>query len=222
MTRLPIGAVSALALGATLGLAFGLSPSKPAHALQMWLPQVDNPYCNVPTYEVPALSEQAVSFIDSDGKPAIVIGQDLLQDNPDYAHFLMAHECCHHTLGHVREFHQEWGHIGPQPFYYMRPALRKMELTADCCAVKALLSRGEVKIAQAGEKAMAAFGNQQTGAYYPTGQERAANIEACAKGTLVPDEGAPAESPKIPASAPASPPTPSTAVPASPQNGSLP
>ena len=60
-----------------------------------------------------------------------MVNSSTLAQNPAYGHFLMAHECCHHTLGHVRRFYEGIGQLGPQPFYYIRPALRQMELDAD-------------------------------------------------------------------------------------------
>jgi hypothetical protein len=173
MNRLPVVTMSAASL------ALGLVWSEPGETRQMYLPKLDNPYCPVATYVLPNIPEQAISFIDNDDEPMIVVSSDLLTQKPAYARFLLAHECCHHTLGHVRAFHREWGHFGPQPFYYIRPQLRTMEMQADCCAVKHLLARGDTAAINAAAKVMAGFGDQQTGAYYPTGQERAANIAAC-------------------------------------------
>jgi hypothetical protein len=87
----------------------------------------------------------------------------------------MAHECCHHTLGHVRRF-AGLGQLGPQPFYYIRPALRNMELDADSCAVRMLRATREPDAIEAGRRKMLSFGTMPTGAYYPTGIERAENI----------------------------------------------
>jgi hypothetical protein len=35
-----------------------------------------------------------------------------LKSDPAYAHFLMAHACCHHTLGHTRLTKQRLGAVG--------------------------------------------------------------------------------------------------------------
>ena len=97
-------------------------------------------------------------MMDSRGRPLIVVNASTLSRNPAYGHFLMAHECCHHTLGHVRRFYEGIGQLGPQPFYYIRPALKQMELDADCCAVKLLRSKHEMDSIEAGKAAMIAFG----------------------------------------------------------------
>jgi hypothetical protein len=53
-----------------------------------------------------------------------------------------------------------------------------MELDADCNAVKML--KNEPETIAAARETMAKFGNNPTGAYYPTGMERADNIRRCA------------------------------------------
>lgn len=140
------------------------------------LPSVDNPYCDIPTYLLPDFPEQATSLNDGNGRPVVVINSVTLADNPDYGQFLMAHECCHHTLGHLRRYYEGLGHLGPQPFYYIRPQLKQMELDADSCAVKLLKSAKNKAAIEAGRRMMVGFGDKQTGAYYPTGLERADNI----------------------------------------------
>jgi hypothetical protein len=103
-----------------------------------------------------------------------------LVEQPAYGRFLMAHECCHHTLGHVDRYREGFGHVGPQPFFYIAPALKQMELDADCCAVRMLKFKHETDSIEAAEEAMVSFGAAPTGAYYPTGDERADNIAKCA------------------------------------------
>jgi len=139
------------------------------------LPNLDNPYCDIATYLLPDFSEEAISMQDRNGRPVIVISSRLLANDPAYGHFLLAHECCHHTLGHVRRF-AGLGQLGPQPFYYIRPALRNMELDADTCAVRMLKETHEPDAIEAGRLKMLSFGTKPTGAYYPTGIERADNI----------------------------------------------
>ena len=109
--RLPILALAAIA---ALGLNCG-----GAHAGR-GLPTTDNPYCDVTTYTLRDLPEQAMSTLDSNGRPVIVVSSTLLEETPAYGRFLMAHECCHHTLGHVQRFHEEFGHVGLQPFLLYR------------------------------------------------------------------------------------------------------
>ena len=151
-----------------------------AQAAKMRLPQTDNPYCDVATYLLREVPEQAMSMLDSNGRPVIVVsGQTLLQ-TPSYGRFLLAHECCHHTLGHVGRYHESLGHVGPQPFFYIAPALKQMELDADCCAVRMLKFMHETDSIESAEEEMVNFGASPTGAYYPTGTERADNIAKCA------------------------------------------
>lgn len=140
------------------------------------LSSIDNPYCEITTYVLPEFPEQASSTIDIKDNPVIVIDASMLRQNPPYSHFLMAHECCHHTLGHVRLTSERLGQLGPQPFYYVRPLLRTMELDADSCAVKMLKETNEPDAIEAAREEMLEFGNAPTGAYYPTGVERANNI----------------------------------------------
>jgi hypothetical protein len=175
--RLTIFAGAAL-LG--LGLFCGslYAASDPTHKPR--LPSVDNPYCAISTYLLPDFPEQAMSMLDSNEHPVIVVNATTLADTPLYGHFLMAHECCHHTLGHVRRYYEGLGHLGPQPFYYIRPALKQMELDADCCAVKMLKLTHEPESIEAARQTMLGFGTTPTGAYYPTGTERANNIDKCA------------------------------------------
>lgn len=140
----------------------------------------DNPYCAIATYTVRDVPEQAMSLLDSNGRPVIVVSSLLLNQTPAYGHFLLAHECCHHTLGHVRLTSESLGQLGPQPFYYIRPLLKNMELDADTCAVKMLKQTKEPDAIEVARQAMLQFGNTPTGAYYPTGVERANNIARAA------------------------------------------
>jgi hypothetical protein len=146
----------------------------------LWLPTIDNPFCDITTYLLPELPEQAMSTIDKDGKPIIVISAMVMAESGAYARFLMAHECSHHTLGHVAAFHRELGHLGPQPFFYIAPQLKNMELDADCEAVRMLKLKNEPESIEAARGTMTKFGTKPTGAYYPTGVERADNIARCA------------------------------------------
>ena len=72
------------------------------------------------------------------------------------------------------------GQLGPQPFYYIRPALKQMELDADTCAVKMLKAKNEREAIEAARETMLSFGTTPTGAYYPTGIERVENIDKAA------------------------------------------
>lgn len=141
---------------------------------------VNNPYCPIVTYVLPDFPEQASSTQDAEDRPVIVIDASALRSDRAYGHFLMAHECCHHSLGHTRLASQRLGQVGPQPFYYLKPLLKGMELEADGCAVR-LLKRGNALDAiDSARRKMLEFGAEPTGAYYPTGIERADNISQIA------------------------------------------
>jgi len=139
------------------------------------LSSVDNPYCDIRTYVLPDFPDQA-SSTTKDDRSVIVIDASVLKSERAYAHFLLAHECCHHTLGHTRLTQQEFGGVGLRPFYYLRPLLKNMELDADACAVRMLKLTDEPDAIESGRVHMQAFGDQPTGAYYPTGNEGAGNI----------------------------------------------
>ena len=170
--RLPVLLIAAAVIA---GLACGDALARP-----IWAPTIDNPYCAITTFVLPDLAEQAMSTVDADERPVIVINGLTVREAHAYANFLMAHECCHHNLGHVQRYHEGLGHLGPQPFFYIKPALKQMELDADCCAVRMLKSKQELGGIDAARMTMLDFGSQPTGAHYPTGTERAENIAVCA------------------------------------------
>lgn len=145
-----------------------------------FMPEIENPYCTVKTYVLRNVAELASSMTDRRGRPVIVVNRRTLRDDPAYSKFLLAHECCHHTLGHVTEFKKGLGNVGPQAFLYIAPQLKRLELEADCCAVKLMRERGHADGIEAGREAMSMFGTKPTGAHYPTGVERAETIMGCA------------------------------------------
>ena len=153
-----------------------------AAAGRPWIPKTENPYCDVATYLLRDVPEQAMSMQDSKGRPVIVVNGYTLTHRPAYGRFLLAHECCHHSLGHVDRFSKKKGvgRVGPQPFFYLAPELKQMELAADCCAIKLLRSSNDSDGIGSAEEEMTRFGSAPTGAYYPTGIERAENMAACA------------------------------------------
>lgn len=165
-----------LALAAILGLGLFCGS---ANAARFRYPTVVNPYCDIQTYVIRDVAEQAMSLLDSAKRPVIVVNANTLRDSPAYGDFLMAHECCHHSLGHVQRYHEGLGHLGPQPFFYILPQLKQMELDADCCAVRTLKSKHETGGIDAARMTMLNFGAKPTGAHYPTGTERADNIAVC-------------------------------------------
>jgi hypothetical protein len=62
------------------------------------------------------------------------------------------------------------------PFHYLRPLLKNMELDADACAVRMLKLTKEPGAIERARVRMQEHGDAPTGAYYPTGNERAGNI----------------------------------------------
>jgi len=177
---LPGGLVLRLSIVAIAGAVAGLGMFLGDAQAGRWLPEVENPYCPIKTYTLRDVDEQASSLTDRLGRPVIVVNALTLRREPSYGKFLMAHECCHHTLGHVANFRKELGHVGPQAFFFIAPELKRLELEADCCAVRLLRERHEMDGIEAGRAAMALFGPRPTGAHYPTGVERAENIMGCA------------------------------------------
>ncbi len=183
-TLVAVGVVAGVARAWAEGLVVpgadqSVSPARKAGGgfeFRRKLSSVDNPYCDITTYVLPDLPEQASSTETADDRPVIVIDASMLKSDPAYAHFLMAHECCHHTLGHTRLTQQRFGGVGVQPFYYLRPLLKNMELDADACAVHMLMLTHEPDAVERARARMREFGDRQTGAYYPTGIERADNI----------------------------------------------
>ena len=144
------------------------------------LSSVENPYCDVRTFVLPDFPEQASSTKVDGERSVIVVDASTLKSDRNYALFLMAHECCHHTLGHTRLTQVGATGTGVQPFFYLRPLLKNMELDADRCAVRFLKLAGDIDAIESARQHMGAFGDNQTGAYYPTGNERAGNIARAA------------------------------------------
>ena len=172
--------LSVVALAVIGGLGLFGDAAQAGH----WLPTIDNPYCPITTYMLRDVPEQAASMKDPRGRSVIVVNRRTFRERPSYGKFLIAHECCHHTLGHVDKFRKGLGGQGPQPFFHIAPQLKRLELEADCCAIKLLRDRQEVDGVEAARSTMVTFGKDPTGACYPTGYERAANILVCA----APDE----------------------------------
>ena len=82
---------------------------------------------------------QAIAFATKDGDtPVILYNGDVLEDLPLQARrFIAAHECAHHTLGHVNDI-EERIDAGRAVTSAFRKAI---ELEADCAAAAALRRR---------------------------------------------------------------------------------
>ncbi|NJM36335.1 MAG: hypothetical protein HC850_18425 [Rhodomicrobium sp.] len=134
-----------------------------------------NPFCQVPTFAVPGLPGEARAILQPDGEPLILIDAHVLQ-RAAYARFLMAHECCHHSRGHLarleRRMRSRAWRPGPEAVLDFDAAAlshRKIELDADCCAAAQLARHRDLSGIEAGAAAMAAYGNAATGQSYPAG-----------------------------------------------------
>jgi hypothetical protein len=156
---------------------------------------MSNPYCTVPTFAILALPGQARALLEPGDKPLILIDSEQANSGA-YRRFLLAHECCHHSRGHLARLAERqktrelaWQNSGahdagadPTPMnqriFYM--SQRGMELDADCCAAHLLAREGDQVSLDAAVAAMAAFGAQPTGPAYPTGMQRAEMIRHCA------------------------------------------
>jgi hypothetical protein len=139
------------------------------------LATVDNPYCDIRTYVLPDFPEQASSTRTDDDRSVIVVDASMLKFDRPYAHFLLAHECCHHTLGHTRLTTQRSGGLGALPLFATaveehgtrRRCMRRTHAEAHQGA-RGAIERARVRMQE--------HGDALTGAYYPTGNERAGNI----------------------------------------------
>lgn len=144
------------------------------------MPLIDNPYCAVPTFVRPDVPEQARAMRNRDGTPVIHLNANIAIDKA-YANYLMAHECCHHSAGHIDKMREQMSKRGETSFKAIASMVKEYELEADCCAAKLLKKRGETESLDAAKRAMTKFGGMPTGAYYPSGMERAFTISECAK-----------------------------------------
>ena len=108
----------------------------------------------------------------------IVVDASALTTDGAYGHFLMAHECCHHTLGHTRLTSQSFSHLPiHSPSITSGRCSRTWSSMPMARAVRMLKRTKESDAIESARKRMLRVRyDQQTGAYYPTGIERADNI----------------------------------------------
>ncbi len=140
--------------------------------------RIHNPFCNVPTYVEKRLMTQGQAFIDLSGHPVIYIGTAEAAGDRAYRDYLMAHECCHHTRGHLKRLLAR-GH--DHPHLSLSAVARGMELDADCCAAAALAKTKRLDAIREAARRMKTFGAMPTGSGgYPSGDLRAELIENCA------------------------------------------
>ena len=137
-----------------------------------------NPFCSIPTYVSRSIGSQGLALIGADGAGVIYIGSDEATGGRAYRDFLMAHECCHHTRGHLRRLNalRRENALLAVPFVN-----RSTELDADCCAAVTLARAGRRDAVQEAADRMRSYGAQPTGAQsHPSGNARARLIEGCA------------------------------------------
>lgn len=156
---------------------------------------VANPYCTVPTFAILTLPGQARALLEGGEKPLILIDSEQAKSGA-YRRFLLAHECCHHTRGHLARLAEQqkrrelaWQTSDSPDGVAAQTSLndriftmsqRGMELDADCCAAHLLANEGDEASLGAAVAAMAAYGPQPTGPSYPSGLQRADMIRRCA------------------------------------------
>lgn len=109
---------------------------------------------------------------DAFGRPFIHVDPGAMRNWTTSRRFVLAHECAHHRLGHTSPLGEQQRFFG---------GTRQQELEADCWAARALRQHGltaditRTVLEHASQGHFAANG-------YPSGQERAHNIQACAGG----------------------------------------
>lgn len=140
--------------------------------------QLRNPFCNIPTIVLSGIRSHALATLNLNGRPVIYIAPEKVTGNKEYLAFLMAHECCHHRLGHLRQLSLRRN----RAVIALTFENERMELEADCCAATVLAkSRNDMAIKEAARR-MGAFGPMPTGAIgYPAGVIRAQLISQCAR-----------------------------------------
>jgi hypothetical protein len=151
--------------------------------------RLHNPFCTVPTYVSRTIGSQGLALIDDNGIGVIYIGREEAAGSRAYRDFLMAHECCHHTRGHLRRLKELSRENALLALSFVN---RSVELDADCCAGAALARMGRVAAVREAARRMHIFGAMPTGAGgYPSGDLRAMLIEECAasgRATIPPPE----------------------------------
>lgn len=158
--------------------AVGISLSGNAAEAFRHGPRLHNPYCSVATYVRSDLLTQGLADIQANGKAIIYIGREEAVGDRAYRDFLMAHECCHHTRGHLLRLKEKGRE---NAIMSLSRSNRSMELDADCCAAMSLARAGRMDAVMEGAKRMREFGAMPTGSGgYPSGDVRGLLIEQCA------------------------------------------
>lgn len=148
------------------------------------LQRLHNPFCSVDTFARRDLPSQGLALIELGGHTVIYLDLKEAAGDPAYRDFLMAHECCHHTRGHLRRLQKKGEERTLLAFSFVN---RSLELDADCCAAVALANAGKLTAIREAARRMRIYGVKPTGAGgYPAGILRADLIEQCAASTTAP------------------------------------
>ncbi len=158
--------------------AFGSPPLHSAAATSPHGSRIHNPFCKIPTFVSRVVGSQGLATLDPNGRGVIYIGREEAVGDRAYRDFLMAHECCHHTRGHLLRLKEL---SRGNALLAMSFVNRSVELDADCCAGVALARTGRQGAVREAARRMRSFGAMPTGANgYPSGDLRAMLIEDCA------------------------------------------
>ena len=142
-------------------------------------PKLHNPFCSVETVILADLRTQGKALIEPNGRAIIQIGPEAAAGDPAYRDFLLAHECCHHTRGHLRRLKKK---RQERAFLDRSFVNRSVELDADCCAAIALAKAGRKAAIREAARRMQSYGARPTGSGgYPAGNLRARLIKQCAE-----------------------------------------
>lgn len=148
------------------------------------LQRLHNPFCSVDTFARRDLPSQGLALIELDGHTMIYLDLNEAAGDPAYRDFLMAHECCHHTRGHLRRLKKKDEERALLALSFVN---RSLELDADCCAAVALAKAGKGAAVREAARRMRIYGVKPTGAGgYPAGILRADLIEQCAASASAP------------------------------------
>lgn len=137
----------------------------------------DNPFCAIKTLTKPRVHGYVRALKETDGTPAIYIDKRILS-RTELVRFMLAHECCHHSLGHLELSR----HANSLDSALQGIGLgHQLELDADCCAARMLNKENDRPGLENAKQFMFRYGPKPTGQGYPSGVQRAMVIRHCAK-----------------------------------------
>lgn len=137
--------------------------------------RVENPYCDVPTYAGSRINGSARAYLTARMSPIIIIDRKEINKSA-LADFFLAHECCHHKLGHLTKKRKPVASVNGRAITRQSA---KMEADADCCAAKILTYYRKPDAIEKAKTFMRQYGRMPTGFGYPTGVSRFGAIEDC-------------------------------------------